>query len=83
MHTYAEVEEWFRDAGLVDLVRGSFPVSVSGRRPAAGDRAKAVSFRRWPDRSPLRAKSAAAAPRKGLGFRPSKSERSVEFSVTG
>lgn len=33
-HTSREVEQWFRDAGLVEVARGSFPVSVSGRRPA-------------------------------------------------
>lgn len=33
-HTYEEVERWFRDAGLIDVVRGSFPVSVRGCRPA-------------------------------------------------
>jgi SAM-dependent methyltransferase len=32
-HSYAEVEGWFREAGLVDLERGPFPVSVRGRRP--------------------------------------------------
>jgi 2-polyprenyl-3-methyl-5-hydroxy-6-metoxy-1,4-benzoquinol methylase len=31
-HTDEEVEGWFRDAGLVDVRRGSFPVSVAGTR---------------------------------------------------
>jgi ubiquinone/menaquinone biosynthesis C-methylase UbiE len=34
-HTYGDVEEWFKQAGLTDLVFGGFPVSVSGRRPPA------------------------------------------------
>jgi SAM-dependent methyltransferase len=34
-HTYREVEGWFRQAGLVELRRGKFPVSVSGVRPHA------------------------------------------------
>lgn len=34
-HTYEEVEGWFREAGLTDLWRGPFPVSVRGRRPAS------------------------------------------------
>jgi ubiquinone/menaquinone biosynthesis C-methylase UbiE len=34
-HTYPEVQEWFRQAGLIDLVSGGFPVSVSGSRPSA------------------------------------------------
>jgi len=33
-HTYAEVEGWFREAGLTDIVRESFPVSVRGSRAA-------------------------------------------------
>jgi SAM-dependent methyltransferase len=33
-HRYEEVESWFRAAGLADVQRGPFPVSVSGRRPA-------------------------------------------------
>ena len=40
-HTYEEVEGWFREAGLVEIHRGEFPVSVRGIRP--GDRAAA----RW------------------------------------
>ncbi len=32
-HTFEEVEGWFRDAGLVDVTRGAFPVSVRGTRP--------------------------------------------------
>lgn len=32
-HTYDEVERWFREAGLVDLTRLPFPVSMRGRRP--------------------------------------------------
>ena len=32
-HTYPEVEGWFQEAGLVDVARGPFPVSVRGRRP--------------------------------------------------
>ena len=31
-HTYDEVEEWYREAGLGELLRGDVPVSVSGRR---------------------------------------------------
>lgn len=31
-HTYEEVEEWFKDAGLVRVERGPFPVSVRGTR---------------------------------------------------
>jgi ubiquinone/menaquinone biosynthesis C-methylase UbiE len=31
-HSYAEVESWFREAGLTDLTRQAFPVSVRGRR---------------------------------------------------
>ena len=37
-HTNEEVEGWFREAGLVDIVRGPVPVSVRGhvqRRPAS------------------------------------------------
>ena len=33
-HTYDEVEQWFREVGLVDVGRGEFPVSVWGMRPA-------------------------------------------------
>ena len=33
-HTYAEVEGWFREAGLVDIVREPVPVSVRGARAA-------------------------------------------------
>ncbi len=32
-HAYDEVEGWFREAGLADVRRGPFPVSVSGVRP--------------------------------------------------
>jgi SAM-dependent methyltransferase len=32
-HTIAELARWFREAGLVDVVPLSFPVSMSGRRP--------------------------------------------------
>jgi hypothetical protein len=31
-HTYNEVEEWFWEAGLVDIKRLPFPVAVRGRR---------------------------------------------------
>ncbi len=34
-HTYEEVEGWFREAGLTEIQRGEFPVSVCGRRPAS------------------------------------------------
>lgn len=34
-HTYEEVEGWFAEAGLVEVGRESFPVSVHGVRPAA------------------------------------------------
>ncbi len=34
-HTYEDVEAWFREGGLVELRRGTFPVSVSGVRPHA------------------------------------------------
>ena len=34
-HTPQEVESWFREAGLVDIQHGTFPVSASGRRPEA------------------------------------------------
>jgi ubiquinone/menaquinone biosynthesis C-methylase UbiE len=33
-HTYAEVEGWFREAGLTEISRESFPVSVRGLRSA-------------------------------------------------
>jgi SAM-dependent methyltransferase len=33
-HTFDEVERWFHDAGLTDVTRGSFPVSVRGSMPA-------------------------------------------------
>lgn len=36
-HSYKEVEGWFQSAGLEDVRRLSFPVSVSGRRPGAGE----------------------------------------------
>ena len=36
-HSYKDVEAWFRGAGLEDVRRLSFPVSVSGRRPGAGE----------------------------------------------
>jgi hypothetical protein len=32
-HDWPEVEEWFRDAGLDEIRRQDFAVSVSGRRP--------------------------------------------------
>ena len=32
-HTYEEVEGWFREAGLTEIQRGKFPVSVRGSRP--------------------------------------------------
>ena len=32
-HTDAEVEGWFKEAGLIDIKRGHIPVSVRGRRP--------------------------------------------------
>lgn len=32
-HTYAEVEAWFREAGLTQIQRGQFPVTVRGIRP--------------------------------------------------
>lgn len=32
-HHWREVEGWFRDAGLEDVRRQDFPVSISGRRP--------------------------------------------------
>jgi hypothetical protein len=32
-HSYEEVEGWYREAGLTAIRRGSFPVSVWGRRP--------------------------------------------------
>ena len=35
-HTYPEVEGWFREAGLVDIGREPFPVSVHGVRRADG-----------------------------------------------
>lgn len=34
-HSYGEVEGWFREAGLQDVRRLSFPTSVAGRRPSA------------------------------------------------
>jgi SAM-dependent methyltransferase len=34
MHALEEVQGWFAEAGLTDLVAGPFLVSVSGRRPA-------------------------------------------------
>jgi SAM-dependent methyltransferase len=34
-HSYPAVEGWFRDAGLTDIRRGAFPVSVRGVRPRA------------------------------------------------
>jgi SAM-dependent methyltransferase len=33
-HTWREVESWFRDAGLVDVRRNPFEVSVVGRAPS-------------------------------------------------
>lgn len=36
-HSYKEVEAWFQGAGLEDVRRLSFPVSVSGRRPGADE----------------------------------------------
>lgn len=33
-HTYEEVESWFREAGLTEIWRGQFPVSVRGIRPS-------------------------------------------------
>ena len=32
-HTYEEVEAWFKEAGLVGIQRGNFPVSLQGMRP--------------------------------------------------
>jgi hypothetical protein len=32
-HTYAEVERWFRAAGLLNLQRLEIPVSVRGEAP--------------------------------------------------
>ena len=32
-HTKSEVESWFQEAGLTDLWRGSFPVSMAGTKP--------------------------------------------------
>lgn len=34
-HSEAEVEGWFREAGLIAIERGEFPVSVRGSRPRA------------------------------------------------
>jgi len=34
-HTYEEVERWFADAGLTDIRRGEFPVSVWAVKPPA------------------------------------------------
>jgi SAM-dependent methyltransferase len=34
-HTDAEVDEWFRSAGLADIVHGPIEVSVRGRKPDA------------------------------------------------
>lgn len=39
-HTYEEVERWFRAAGLTDIQRGSFPVSVRGIRPPSQEIAR-------------------------------------------
>jgi SAM-dependent methyltransferase len=33
-HSFAEVESWFRDAGLVEIRRQDVQVAVSGRKPA-------------------------------------------------
>jgi SAM-dependent methyltransferase len=35
-HSYDEVEGWFRDAGLTEIARAAFPVSVRGARHASG-----------------------------------------------
>jgi ubiquinone/menaquinone biosynthesis C-methylase UbiE len=35
-HTYPEVEQWFREAGLTQITRKGFPVSVGGVRSLAG-----------------------------------------------
>lgn len=35
VHTYGEVESWFRAAGLVDVARGGLRTSVHGRRPGS------------------------------------------------
>ncbi len=35
-HSYEEVEGWFKEAGLTDVERGSFPVSVWGRQSSSG-----------------------------------------------
>jgi ubiquinone/menaquinone biosynthesis C-methylase UbiE len=32
-HSYEEVEGWFREAGLINIARLSFPVAVQGKRP--------------------------------------------------
>jgi SAM-dependent methyltransferase len=32
-HTYDEVEGWFREAGLMDIVTGEVPVSIQARKP--------------------------------------------------
>ena len=32
-HTYAEVEQWCREAGLTEIKGGQFPVTVGGTRP--------------------------------------------------
>ena len=37
-HTCEEVEAWFREAGLVQMRRGAFPVTVSGIRPSPAGR---------------------------------------------
>ena len=34
-HTPDEVERWFQDAGLASIRRGTFPVTVTGRRPGS------------------------------------------------
>jgi ubiquinone/menaquinone biosynthesis C-methylase UbiE len=35
-HTYSEVERWFGEAGLTNVARADFPVSVRGIRSGAG-----------------------------------------------
>jgi SAM-dependent methyltransferase len=35
-HTWAEVEGWFREAGLSDVRRNAFPVAIAGRRRPIG-----------------------------------------------
>ena len=33
-HSYAEVEGWFQEAGIAEVHRGPFPITVAGRKPA-------------------------------------------------